>query len=78
MTTTGAAMPELPAKHLARLKVEHPLWRIRHVCEGFGFEATRGDWRVWAGTVTGLEMQLRDRDGTGRRTPHHETQEARP
>jgi hypothetical protein len=51
-------MPEPPAKHLARIKVQHPLWSIRFVEEGFGFEAVRGEVRLWAFTLDQLERLL--------------------
>ncbi len=51
---------EQPAEHLARIKREHPLWSIRHVSEGHGWTAHRGDRRLWAPTLTDLEAQLRD------------------
>jgi hypothetical protein len=57
---------EQPAGRLARIKRERPLWSIRHVTGGHGWTAHRGDRRVWAATLTDLELQLRDADGEGR------------
>ncbi len=50
---------EQPAGHLARIN-RLPLWSIRRVSEGHGWTAHRGDRRIWAGTLAGLEQQLRD------------------
>ena len=52
--------PEQPAEHLARIKRQHPLWSIRHVAEGPGWTAHRRERRIWAGTLTDLDRQLRD------------------
>lgn len=77
-------MGEQPAKWLARLKVQHSLWTIRQIPEGFGygFEASKpgpvksgddlppyGNMRLWAMTLTDLERLLRAADKPqGRRT----------
>ncbi len=55
-------MSEQPGERLGRIKREHPLWSIRHVTEGSGFTAHRGDWRIWAATLSDLEARLRDAD----------------
>jgi hypothetical protein len=49
---------ETPATHLARLKVQHSSWSIRHVSEGYGFTAHRGGERLWSQTLGGLEAKL--------------------
>jgi hypothetical protein len=54
-------MPESPVKHLARLKVQHAMWSIGH-SEEFGFEAARGDVRLWASSLTEMEMLLQAAD----------------
>ncbi|MGO8980019.1 MAG: hypothetical protein ACLQER_12115 [Streptosporangiaceae bacterium] len=48
-----------PAAQLARLQREYPGWSIRHVSEGFGFEADQGDKRLWAQTLADLEARVR-------------------
>jgi hypothetical protein len=49
---------ETPAKHLARIKVAHPAWSIRHVSEGYGFTAHRDGYdHVWAMTLADLEAK---------------------
>ena len=60
-------MSEQPSERLARVKREHPLWSIRHVSEGFGFTAHRGDRRIWAATLSDPEARLRDADHGPRR-----------
>jgi hypothetical protein len=55
-------MSEQPSERLARIKREHPLWSIRHVSDGSGFTAHRGDRRIWATTLSDLEARLRDAD----------------
>src|SRR5439155_21103542 len=54
---------EQPAERLAQIQREHRHWSIRHVTEGFGWTAHRGEARIWAGTLTGLDAQLREADG---------------
>jgi hypothetical protein len=53
-----AAAGELPARHLDRIRREHPAWRVQHVTAGFGWTAHRGGERIWAGTLPELERQL--------------------
>jgi hypothetical protein len=57
-----AAAGELPARHLDRIRREHPAWSIRHVTAGFGWTAHHEDRRIWAGTLIDLDRQLRDPD----------------
>lgn len=51
---------EMPAAHLARLRAEHPLYRIAFAAGAFGFAASRdGHPDLWALTLPQLEDKLR-------------------
>jgi hypothetical protein len=53
---------EMPAAHLARLRVTYPLYRIEFVTGSFGFAARRdGCPDLWAQTLPQLEDKLRPR-----------------
>jgi hypothetical protein len=43
------------AAWLARIRAAHPDWSIRHVSDGSGWTAHRGQTRLWAGTLPDLE-----------------------
>lgn len=49
-------MSRTPAAELARIKVNHPTWRIRATDEGF--EAVRDGAQIQAATLTELEASL--------------------
>ena len=52
---------EQPARHLARLQVTFPLWRITRATDGgTGYFARRDEATLWAETLAGLEVALAD------------------
>jgi hypothetical protein len=53
-----AAAGELPARHLDRIRREHPAWSVQHVTAGHGWIAHHGEPRIWAGMLSDLEEQL--------------------
>lgn len=61
---------ETPATHLARIKVQHPNWRITSGFEG-GYLAVipEKSKRIWAATLGQLEAKLNETD-----SPRNHTQ----
>ncbi len=47
-----------PAEHLAAVKRAFPLWSIRPVVSGVGWTGHRGQRRVWAASLDGLEAEM--------------------
>jgi hypothetical protein len=55
----AAPVPPGPADRLAAIRAAYPAWEIRHVGEGFGWEATRPAMpNVWAISLDELEVRL--------------------